>query len=214
MLHVLQGRNDAVDSTVQILSGFEISSVETDIRCYTDVYLAKMGINGKRGGLYQEDFNKAFSREACEINRVPYRAFHWTPGFTEDEEMPFVPVWVMLLGLPPNFYHDSILKIITAQIGKFIRSDNSTRCVTTTDGARVCLEMDASIQHLDSFWIGAPGTGFKQEVVFEMLPAFCLSCKMQGHNKATCKREKKNQEYQKSNSPVRVEGEIEEQQEE
>ncbi|XP_042964725.1 uncharacterized protein LOC122298948 [Carya illinoinensis] len=87
----------------------------------------------------EEDFNKAFSREACEINGVPYRAFHWTPRFTEEEETPFVLVWVMLSSLPPNFYHDSILKIIMAQIGKFIRSDNSTRCTIRMDGAGVCL---------------------------------------------------------------------------
>ncbi|XP_041028006.1 uncharacterized protein LOC121267981 [Juglans microcarpa x Juglans regia] len=99
----------------------------------------------------EDDFNKAFSREACDINGVPYRVSHWKLGFTEEEETPFVLVWVMLPGLPPNFYHESILKILTAPLGKFIRSDNSTRCATRTEGARVCLEMDASIQQLDSF---------------------------------------------------------------
>ncbi|KAF5458486.1 hypothetical protein F2P56_022510 [Juglans regia] len=133
----------------------------------------------------EEDFNKAFSREASEINGVSYRVFHWTPGFTKEEETPIVPVWVMLPGLPPNFYHNSILKILTAPLGKFIRSDNSTRCTTRTDGARVCLEMDASKQHLDSFWIGTPSSSFKQDVVFETLPTFCSSCKLQGHNKTT-----------------------------
>ncbi|XP_042983245.1 uncharacterized protein LOC122312650 [Carya illinoinensis] len=138
----------------------------------------------------EEDFNKAFSRETSEVNGVPYRVFHWTPGFTEGEESPIVPVWVMLPGLPPNYYHDSILKILTAPLGNFIRSDNSTRCATRTDGARVCLEMDASRQHLDFFWIGALGSGFRQEVVFKTLPAYCLRCKMQGHNQKTCRKDK------------------------
>lgn len=126
----------------------------------------------------EEDFYKAFSQEACEINGVSYRVFYWASGYTEDEESPIVPVWVMLPSLSPNFYHDSIFRILTAPFGKFIRSDNSTRCATRIDEACVCLEMDASKKHLDSFWIGTLGFGFKQEVVFETLPVFCSSCKL------------------------------------
>ncbi|XP_042969188.1 uncharacterized protein LOC122301898 [Carya illinoinensis] len=57
--------------------------------------------------------------------------------------------------------------------------------------------MDASWQHLDYFWIGAPGTGFKQEVEFKTLPAYCLLCKMQGHNKRTCRKDKSKPAFEK-----------------
>lgn len=83
-------------------------------------------------------------------------------------------------------------------LGNFIRSDNSTICATRTNGARVCLEMDASRQQMDYFWIGASGSGFKQEVEFETLPAFCLSCKMQGHNSRTCRKDNSNRDLEKA----------------
>ncbi|XP_035546525.1 uncharacterized protein LOC118348597 [Juglans regia] len=135
----------------------------------------------------EQDFVKAISRESCEVNGIQYRVFHWNPEFNEDEEPSLVPVWIVLPGLPPNFYHESFLKIFTAPIGKFIRRDNTTKCATHTDGARLCLEMDASKEPISYFWIGMPGSGRKQEIIYETLPAFCTHCKIQGHNDRTCK---------------------------
>ncbi|XP_035540225.1 uncharacterized protein LOC118344211 [Juglans regia] len=142
----------------------------------------------------EEDCNKALSREVNDIDGIPYRPFHWTPEFKEEEEPSLVPVWIVLPGLPPNYYHESFLKILTAPIGRFIRSDNSTRCVTRTDGARICVEMDVAKTPLLSFWIGMPGLGTsrKQEIVYEALPAFCSKCHIQGHNLKTCHAGKKN----------------------
>ncbi|KAF5471945.1 hypothetical protein F2P56_008702 [Juglans regia] len=142
----------------------------------------------------EEDCMKALSREVNDIDGVPYCPFHWTPDFKEEEEPSIVPVWIVLPGLPPIYYHESFLKILTAPIGRFIRSDNSTRCATRTDGARICVEMDAAKQPLPYFWIGMPGLGAsrKQEIIYETLPAFCSKCKIQGHNSKTCRAGKKN----------------------
>ncbi|KAF5446731.1 hypothetical protein F2P56_032334 [Juglans regia] len=135
------------------------------------------------------DFNKALSRESCEIAGALYRPFAWTPEFNEDFESPCVPVWVFLPGLPPNFFHASVLRSLTAPIGRFIRRDNTTICATRTDGARVCLEVDASKDTLSHFWIGKPGLprSRRQELVYETLPAYCNNCKQQGHNLHTCR---------------------------
>ncbi|XP_035539652.1 uncharacterized protein LOC109020983 [Juglans regia] len=142
----------------------------------------------------EEDCNKALSREVNDIDGIPYRPFHWTPESKEEEEPSLVPVWIVLPGLPPNYYHESFLKILTAPIGRFIRSDNSTRCVTRTDGARICVEMDVAKKPLLSFWIGMPSleTSRKQEIVYETLPAFCSKCHIQGHNLKTCRAGQKN----------------------
>ncbi|XP_040996123.1 uncharacterized protein LOC121242304 [Juglans microcarpa x Juglans regia] len=141
----------------------------------------------------EEDCMRALSREACDIDGIPYRAFHWTPNFKEQEEPSIVPIWIELPGLPPNFYHESFLKILTAPIGRFIRRDNPMRCATRTDGARICVEMDAAIEPLSHFWFGTPGLGSsrKQDIVYETLPAFCSKCKIQGHNVRTCRARKK-----------------------
>ncbi|XP_042964017.1 uncharacterized protein LOC122298309 [Carya illinoinensis] len=136
------------------------------------------------------DFNKALSRESCEVNGTFYRPFAWTPDFDENYEPSCVPVWVFLPGLPPSFYQPSVLKMLTAPIGRFIRCDNSTTCATRTDGARVCLEVDSSKAPINYFWIGKPGVprSRRQEIIFETLPAYCSTCKCQGHNAQTCRR--------------------------
>lgn len=50
--------------------------------------------------------------------------------------------------------------------------------------------MDAAKESLQGFWIGAPRqpSSRYQEIAYETLPAFCVSCHMQGHNKKNCKR--------------------------
>lgn len=97
------------------------------------------------------DFNKALSRESCDVNGIPYRPFAWTLEFDEALEPSCVPIWIFLPRLPPNFFHASMLKKLTAPIGKFIRRDNATACATRTDGARVCLEIDSLKDPLSCF---------------------------------------------------------------
>ncbi|XP_042962358.1 uncharacterized protein LOC122296621 [Carya illinoinensis] len=135
------------------------------------------------------DFLKALSRESCDIEGVPYRPFAWSPEFDEEIEPPSVPVWVFLPGLPPNFYHASLLKMLTAPIGKYIRRDNPTKCATRTDGARICLEINAAQKPISHFWIGIPGMpkSRRQEIIYETLPAYCSKCRCQGHNQRTCR---------------------------
>lgn len=97
------------------------------------------------------------SREACNIDGVIYCAFHWTPDFSEDDESSSSPVWILLPSLLPNFYHESFLHILTAPIGKFIRCDKTTRCVTRTNGAQLFEEMDAAKEPLPFFRLGSLG---------------------------------------------------------
>ncbi|XP_041027001.1 uncharacterized protein LOC121267217 [Juglans microcarpa x Juglans regia] len=138
--------------------------------------------------LNEADFSKALSRDVCEIHVSFYLVFHWSPEFNEDAEPSRVPVWLSLPGLPPNYYREAFLKILMAPIGTFILWDNPTRCATRTDGARLCVEVDATKALLNHFWIGVPGlpASRKQEVIYETLPAYCATCKMQGHNTRTC----------------------------
>ncbi|XP_042944787.1 uncharacterized protein LOC122278668 [Carya illinoinensis] len=120
----------------------------------------------------EEDFVKALTREATDINGVVYRVFKWTTDFQEDKEPVFVPVWISLPGLPPNYYHDSFLRCITASLGRYLKRDNPTKRATRTEGARVCIEMDVSKEPLRAFWIGIPRQphSFLQQVIYETLP--------------------------------------------
>ncbi|XP_042974857.1 uncharacterized protein LOC122306492 [Carya illinoinensis] len=138
----------------------------------------------------EPNFVKALSREATDVDGVPYRGFHWHPDFDEEAEPSLVLVWVFLLGLPPNFYHESLLKNITSPFGRFLRRDNATRCATKTDGARVCLEMDAAVEPIRGIWIGMPNhsSSLYVNIECETLPAYCSICRVQGHNLQKCKR--------------------------
>ncbi|XP_042954613.1 uncharacterized protein LOC122291029 [Carya illinoinensis] len=139
---------------------------------------------------YEEDFVKALTRKATDIDGVAYRVFKWTIEFQEDKEPVNVLVWISFPGPPPNFYHDSFLRSITAPLGQYLKWDNPTKCATPTEGARVCIGMDVSKEPLTAFWIGIPrqSHSFLQEVIYEMLPAYCTKCSMQGHDDKTCKR--------------------------
>lgn len=43
-----------------------------------------------------------------------------------------------------NYYSETFLNILMALIGTFIRRDNLTHCATRTDGARLCVKVDAA----------------------------------------------------------------------
>ncbi|KAF5468703.1 hypothetical protein F2P56_012839 [Juglans regia] len=148
----------------------------------------------------EDDSLKSLSRESCNMEGVAYRPFQWSTDFIEDEEPAFAPVWIMLLGLPPNLYQESFLRNIVTPIGVFLRRDNATHYATRTNGARVCVLMNIDQERIHSIWIGTPRhpTIIFQEVDYETLPAFCSFCKVQGHNLKTCKANIKEGKERKS----------------
>ncbi|XP_042951450.1 uncharacterized protein LOC122287689 [Carya illinoinensis] len=138
----------------------------------------------------EEDFISVMARGNSEVLGVPYRIFHWSPDFIEEEDSPWVPVWVSLPGLPPNFFQESILRSIGDGIGKFLKRDNATACVTCPEATRICVEVNVAGSLRKSFWLGAPHgeTSHFQEIFYESVPSFCCSCRKQGHTEDKCNR--------------------------
>lgn len=124
------------------------------------------------------------SRESCDVDKIGYWPFQWTTDFNKDSKPAFVPVWITLLSLSLNFYHEAFLKNILALIFIYICRDNATHCAMRTNGTKVCVLMNISQDPIWSFWIGPPKNpmSFLQEVIYETLTAFCSHCKVQGHN--------------------------------
>ncbi|KAG2685520.1 hypothetical protein I3760_10G128900 [Carya illinoinensis] len=135
------------------------------------------------------DFVSVMARGCSDVNGVPYKIFHWTPGFNEADEPSLVPIWLTLPGLPPNYFQMSMLKSFGDGFGRFLKCDNATLCVTRPEAARICVELDVSAPLKNHFWIGSPGleSSFFQEVIFENLPMYCNWCRKQGHSKGSCK---------------------------
>lgn len=63
---------------------------------------------------------------------------------------------MILLGLPPNLYHESFLRSLVLLFGKYVRRDNTAMCAMGTDEVRVCVEMGAAVDPIPGFWIGDP----------------------------------------------------------
>ncbi|XP_042972861.1 uncharacterized protein LOC122304669 [Carya illinoinensis] len=135
------------------------------------------------------DFVSIMARGCSDVNGVPYKIFHWTPGFNEEDEPPLVPVWLTLPGLPPNYFQTSMLKSFGDGFGRFLKCDNATLCVTRPEAARICVELDVSAPLKKHFWIGSPGleSSIFQEVIYENLPVYCNWCRKQGHSEGSCK---------------------------
>ncbi|XP_018826667.2 uncharacterized protein LOC108995543 [Juglans regia] len=131
---------------------------------------------------------------------IAYRVFHWTPEFKEEEESPIVPVWISLPGLPPNYFHGSILKSIGGGFGRILKCDNATACVTHPEVAQIYVELDLSKPLQHHFWLGPPSSASShyQEVVYESILLFCNWCRTQGHLEQKCVHKKKSVEKGKS----------------
>lgn len=65
----------------------------------------------------KDDFVTVMSQGNAEMEGVSYGVFHWT----EEEDSPLVLIWIMLPGLPPNYFHISILKSTSGGFGRFFK---------------------------------------------------------------------------------------------
>lgn len=119
----------------------------------------------------KEDFMIVMARGNFDVDGVPYKVFHWTLGFNEDDES---LVWITLLGLPPNYFQCFILKSFGDGSRHFLKCDNATICVTRSKETRIFVEMDVSVPLKSHFWIGPPSleASHYQEVIFEHVLAY------------------------------------------
>lgn len=69
----------------------------------------------------EEDFIYMMVRGNSKILGVPFRVFHWTPDYVEDEDFPWVPVWMNFPRLPLNYFQESILRSIGDRFGKYLK---------------------------------------------------------------------------------------------
>ncbi|CAN0904080.1 hypothetical protein LINGRAHAP2_LOCUS22879, partial [Linum grandiflorum] len=90
--------------------------------------------------------------------------------------------WVLIKGLPLEYYNDDGLFAITKCLGYPIRVDRQTSLVTRGKFARVCVEIDLSKALPPE--IGVDDEWFNIE--FEGLNAICNHCRFAGHSSDQC----------------------------
>ncbi|KAL2481952.1 Uncharacterized protein Adt_21375 [Abeliophyllum distichum] len=105
----------------------------------------------------------------------------------DDEEICKMPVWVMLPGLPLNYWNPKALGMIASKIGKPLSMDNLTYTRGRLSYARILVEVDASEELVRSVTIRlSSGKSREQNVIFEHEPKFCPTCRLFGHSLDDC----------------------------
>ncbi|XP_019264877.1 PREDICTED: uncharacterized protein LOC109242482 [Nicotiana attenuata] len=132
------------------------------------------------------------------------RMFKWSPDFDPNEETSLAPIWVLLPELPFHMFKWEYLKQVLEQIGTPMKEDITTIARTRPHMAKVRVEVDLMKALPDSVFVGIKGdtTGLKgrdQKLEYEGVPAFCKTCKLQGHDYERCKVEARKREQARAN---------------
>ena len=118
------------------------------------------------------------------------RMFKWSPEFRSGAESTVAPIWVNFPYLPIHFFSKQNLFSIGRTLGAPLKMDAATAILDRPSVARMCIEMDLLKMFPSRIWIGCGNNGFWQEVIYEKIPKYCLTCLKQGHNHKNCKIKK------------------------
>ncbi|KAK2661863.1 hypothetical protein Ddye_000437 [Dipteronia dyeriana] len=106
-----------------------------------------------------------------------------------------IPMWVKLFNIPHEYWTKDGLSYIASAVGKPLYVDSLTESMKRISFARVCIEIDATCDLVDSFdlFMGDdmyPNEGEKVEILveYQWKPKICTECKSFGHSDVTCLR--------------------------
>ncbi|KAL0289913.1 UNVERIFIED_CONTAM: LINE-1 reverse transcriptase [Sesamum radiatum] len=114
------------------------------------------------------------------------RIFKWSPDFDPQTESPIAPVWIKLPGLPVHLFEKNALFTFAAKIGKPLRMDEPTADLSRPDLARVCVEIDLTAPKVQAVHLQINGKTYRQQVVYENCPPYCIFCNHLGHDMSVC----------------------------
>lgn len=134
----------------------------------------------------EADYLRCFYRRSWYISGCHMRITKWTVDFDPSTDVPIVPAWIALPGLPIHLHRKEALFEIVKPIGSPIKLD-----VATTEGlrpsvARVCVEVYVSQELPQKIYLQAKSRFILQSIVCEDLPLFCTSCRRLGHAVSSC----------------------------
>ncbi|KAK3212588.1 hypothetical protein Dsin_017294 [Dipteronia sinensis] len=104
-----------------------------------------------------------------------------------------IPVWVKLFNIPHEYWNEEGLSHIASAVGKPLYADSLTESMKRISYARVCIEIDATCELVDSFDLfmgdnSRPNLGESVEILveYQWKPKICTECKFFGHSITTC----------------------------
>lgn len=135
----------------------------------------------------QDDYLQLLLREHLYVHGRLFRFFKWSMQFSPNADSSVLPVWISFPGLPANLFVEPMIRSIAGNIGKVLKIDPSTLNLSNTVAARVCVELDVTQSHPHRLWVGFPGGGAWQDILYPELPLFCSHCSRLGHSLNECK---------------------------
>ncbi|XP_060182449.1 uncharacterized protein LOC132612132 [Lycium barbarum] len=149
----------------------------------------------------EADFNGILYKRVIEIEGFQIWLQKWTPNFKPEEDLPIVPVWVLLPGFPFHMHTWNYTKQIVAAVGMPIEIDMATKTMNRPSMAKIRVEIDLMKPLIHNIWIGTeddnePLKGYTQKIEYENIPKYCKHYKKLGHNLMECRvleRKKENE---------------------
>ncbi|OIT30410.1 hypothetical protein A4A49_17714 [Nicotiana attenuata] len=157
-----------------------------------------------------EDYNFVLYKRVIEIEGLQMWLQKWTPNFKPEEDLPIVPVWDLLPGLPFHMHNWSYVKQILEEVGTPLDLDVATKTMNRPSMAKVRVEINLLKPFITNVWVGdedddSPLKEFVQRTEYENIPKFYKHCRKLGHYLINYrilekkKLEEKKEEERKSN---------------
>lgn len=139
-----------------------------------------------------EDYNLVWFRRVIDIEGLQMWFQKWTPDFKPEEDLPIVPVWVLLPRLPYHMHSWSYIQQIASTIGTPLELDATTKARTRPSMAKVRVEVDLLRSLPTSIWVGREDEvsamkGFEQKIEYEGVLKYCSHCRKLGHSMINCR---------------------------
>jgi len=114
----------------------------------------------------------------------------WTRNFRPEEEIPIVPIWVLLPGLRWHYFKKEFITPLLESVGKVLYLDTASIKRTRASMAKVKVQVDLTKARPRHIWIGLDDEdltiGRWQPIEYENIPPYCTYCKRQGHMIGYC----------------------------
>ncbi|TXG69366.1 hypothetical protein EZV62_004301 [Acer yangbiense] len=194
-------------TAVQVGAGVKSYAQAIDKNVETHAYKFPMrypvDINGELGFIFsememvkaEEDFRFAlvmkFMRFRPSIDRIRLSVVK-TWGLTEIPTISFMDDYHVLIHMKNerDFVHGWTRE--ASCFGRYLGTDNATINRTRASGARICVEVDLTMEPVKGFpLVLSPKQCIWQEVKYEKMGFFCSKCCRQGHTLAVCRVEER-----------------------
>jgi len=136
-----------------------------------------------------EDMRRVWAMGVVNLKPGLMRFYCWTNEFnTQAQTQTHAQIWVRLMNLPQEYWHQKTLLEIASGLGTPLTIDDATVNRRFGIFARVLVDVDLSQQLFDNVIVEREGHALSVKVQYERQPSFCMHCKMLGHDIHNCSK--------------------------